>query len=126
MEVFMSMQIIYGKVVGNEVLFEKGNHGVNMTESLKKNCYDFFVEKTYLEDGEEISYRTMDYEVVKKFLIHLIEIEKRTWKELKEAKGNTLKEEKAEQLRDYSLVKDQIAGMLLQDCDDNCKLLVLI
>ena len=122
----MSMQIVYGKVVGNEVTFEKGNRGVNMTESLKKVCYDFFVEKSYLEDEEEVFYRTMDYAGVKKFLSHLIETENKTWKELKNAKGNTLKEEKAEQLRDYSLVKNQIAGMLLQDCNDNCKLLVLI
>lgn len=41
----MSMQIIYGKVVNSEVVFEKGNRGVNLTEVLKKVCCDFFVEK---------------------------------------------------------------------------------
>ena len=121
----MSMQIVYGKIVGNEVVFEKGNHGVNMTEALKRVCYDFFVERKYMDGTEEISYKTMDYETVKKFLNHLIEEENKIWNELKAAKGNTLKEEKTIQFKDCSLVKNQIAGMLLQDCDDNCKLLVL-
>lgn len=122
----MSMQIIYGKVINNEVVFEKGNRGVNLTEVLKNVCCDFFVEKKYMEDTEEISYKTMDYDVVKKFLANLIKVENKTWAEFKDAKGNTLREEKVNQLRDFSLVKNQIAGMLLQDCDNSSKVLVLI
>lgn len=79
-----------------------------------------------MEDSEEISYKTMDYDVVKEFLANLIEVENKTWAEFKDAKGNTLKEEKGRQLKDFSLVKNQITGMLLQDCDNSSKVLVLI
>ncbi len=122
----MSMQIVYAKVVGKEVVFDDDNLGVNLTEWLKGICYNNFVDKPYQEDGEKIFYKTMDYKKTIKFLKQLVEIEDKIWEELKTVKGNSLREEKMTQFRDCSLVKNQIVGMLLQNCDEKYKILALI
>ena len=122
----MSMQIVFPKLDGKEVIFEMTNRGVNLTDALRKIVDKYFVEKSYMEEDEEIFYRTMNFEDSKKLLNDIKKAEAIIFEDIKNAKGNSLKDEKIMQYRDLSLLKTQIIEMLLQDCNENQKLLALI
>lgn len=122
----MSMKIVFAKLDGKEVIFEMTNRGVNLTDALRKIVDKYFVEKSYMEEDEEIFYRTMNFEDSKKLLDDIKKAEAIIFEDIKNAKGNSLKDEKIMQYRDLSLLKTQIIEMLLQDCNENQKLLALI
>lgn len=122
----MSMQIVFAKLDGKEVIFEMTNRGVILTDALRKIVDKYFVEKSYMEEDEEIFYRTMNFEDSKKLLDDIKKAEAIIFEDIKNAKGNSLKDEKIMQYRDLSLLKTQIIEMLLQDCNENQKLLALI
>ncbi len=122
----MSMQIVFAKLEGKEVSFEKGNRGVNLTAALSKVVNKYFVENSYMEEDEEVIYKTMDFANAKNLLIDIKNAESIIWNEIKATKGNTLKDEKIMQFRDFSLLKNQVIEMLLQECNANQKVLALI
>ena len=122
----MASQIIYGRSVNKEISFAAFDQTINLTDYLSKTCRTFFVDETFLEDEEEISYPVVTTDKISNMLKILTEHEVELMKELQVARGNEKKKELLGYQKDLSLLKNNIINMLLQDCPNAEKLLVLI
>ena len=63
----MAMQIMFASISGNNIKYPEESHCINVTANLKPICDEFFEEKTFLEDGEEIIIQVVRHEKVKEF-----------------------------------------------------------
>lgn len=122
----MAAQIIYGKMMNKEISFAGFDETINLTDYLKKVCRTYFVDKLFLEDEEEITYPVITTDEIYSLLGILEESETELWAELKEARGAERKSELLGNLKDVAFMKNTIIKMLLQDCPNTEKLLVLI
>lgn len=122
----MATQILYGRIDNKEIAFGDFDETVNLTDYLKKICRDCFIEETFLEDEEEITYSVITFEKIGSLLKILIESETVLLAELKEARGTEKKSELLSNLKDVALLKNSIIKMLVQDCPNDVKLLALI
>lgn len=122
----MAAQILYGRRNDKEISFADFDETINLTDYLKKVCRPSFVDETFIEDEEEITYPVISIDKIDSLLCSLAESETGLWTELKETRGSEKKAELLSNLKDVALLKNVIIRMLLQDCPNTEKLLVLI
>lgn len=122
----MATQILYAKEVGKELKFGNMRDTVNMTEFLYEQVGDFFEEKTYYEDQDEISYRIVSYAGVNSLIEKIGSTETKILDELKEVRGNEKKSELISKLKDITLLEKVIFKALLQAGENNTKVIALL
>ncbi len=122
----MATQVLYAKEVGKELKFGDLNDTVNLTEFLDKEIGDFFKEKKYYEDDEEISYRIVSYAGINKLVESISSAESKLLDELKEARGNEKKGELISRLKDLTLLEKVIFKALLQKSENCAKVIALL
>lgn len=122
----MATQILYAKETGRELEFGDFKNTVNMTEFLRTVVGNLFAEKQYLEDKEEISYKVIKYEKIAQLARTLNDHEEIIFNELKNTRGNEKRTELVLMLKDLFLLSDVIIKALLQDCENDAKLIVLL
>ena len=122
----MATQILYGRVIDKEISFADFDETINLTNYLKKICRKFFVDKTYMEDEDEIEYPVVTFDKISSLLNVLTKSESELWLELKETRGVEKRTELLGNLKDVAFLKNSIIKMLLQECPNKEKLLVLI
>ena len=122
----MAVQIIYGRRNEKEISFADFNETINLTDYLKKICRSVFEEEIFTEDDEEIAYPVISFDKIGSLLDLLTKNEGGLWDELKETRGTEKKAELLSNLKDVALFKNLIIKMLLQNCPNTEKLLVLI
>lgn len=122
----MATQILYAKEVGRELKFGNMSDTVNMTEFLDEQVGDFFEEKTYYEDQDEISYRIVSYAGVNSLIEKIGSTETKILDELKEVRGNEKKSELISKLKDITLLEKVIFKALLQAGENNTKVIALL
>ena len=122
----MAAQILYGRRNDKEISFADFDDTINLTDYLKKVCRSTFVDETFIEDEEEITYPVISVDKIGSLLSSLSESETGLWTELKETRGSEKKAELLRNLKDVALLKNVIIRMLLQVCQNTEKLLVLI
>ena len=122
----MSAQILYAKETGKELSFGSLNDTINMTDFLNETVGNLFIEKKYYEEEDEISYRVIEYKDIKKLAKSVRESEEILLDELKTVRGNEKRTELVLKMKDLSLLKQVIIMALLQEGDNNTKVLALL
>lgn len=122
----MAAQILYGSRNDKKISFADFDETINLTDYLKKVCRSTFEDETFIEDEEEITYPVISVDKIDSLLCSLAESETGLWTELKETRGSEKKAELLSNLKDVALLKNTIIKMLLQDCPNTEKILVLI
>lgn len=109
----MAMQIMFASISGNNIKYPKESHCINLTANLKPICDEFFEEKTFLEDGEEIIIQVVRHEKVKEFSERIEKNVTELLGELKITKGDGAKEKIITDIKDYVLLRSLIISMLV-------------
>lgn len=122
----MAAQILYGRMNNKEISFAPFDETINLTDYLKKVCSAYFIDDNFLEDGEELTYPVVYIDRISSLLKVLDQSEDRLWMDLKETRGIEKKTDLLSNLKDVALLKNTIIKMLMQDCPNSEKLLVLI
>ena len=111
----MAMQIIYGKMKGQEIVFPESCRKVNVTEALEPICDEFFKKETFIEDEEEIYYKVATKDQVRAIVTQADKEIEELLAKLKKTRGTEAREELLSNLYDFSLLKTTIIEMLLTD-----------
>ena len=115
----MAMQIIPGKLKGKDIFYAEECKEINLTDTLRQICEDFFTEETVFEDGEEITIEIAKSdrirplsEKIEKELFNLLE-------KLSNTKGDATKKELVADIKDLILFRSLIIFMLSSDIHED-------
>lgn len=122
----MAVQILYAKEYGKELAFGNLDDTLNMTAFLKETVGDLFKGKKFYEDDDEISYKVIEYRDMGKLVETVNAADEKILDELKNVRGNEKKAELVSKLKDLNLLNQAIFKALLQEGENNVKVIALL
>lgn len=122
----MAVQILYAKEEGKELAFGNLDDTLNMTAFLKETVGDLFKGKKFYEDDDEISYKVIEYRDMGKLVETVNAADEKILDELKNVRGNEKKAELVSKLKDLNLLNQAIFKALLQEGENNVKVIALL
>ena len=122
----MAFSVTYGEIKDKEIIFDLNSKKMNYTDFIKQVCDDYFIENSFFEDDEEVSYRIIKCDDFLKVCELLNKFEKESKEECINSKGNEKKNELTRAIHDCFLLQSIIVEALIMKSNGKNIVLTLV